>query len=99
MITSFAVLILVVVEDGIGDKHKQRKVYKLFGLNPCCSGRWYRSCTAPASYARRLRRLNPCCSGRWYRSVKSLQTLQSNPHVLILVVVEDGIGEDETCHL
>ena len=36
--------------------------------------------------------LNPCCSGRWYRSngIQKLQVIGST--VLILVVVEDGIG-------
>ena len=41
--------------------------------------------------AAKLTRLNPCCSGRWSRTMVRLIILQCLPHVLILVVVEDGL--------
>ena len=36
--------------------------------------------------------LNPCCSGRWSRSSLKYIEVQSETIVLILVVVEDGLG-------
>ena len=39
--------------------------------------------------------LNPCCSGRWSRRRDSLVYWKRNQCVLILVVVEDGLGETE----
>ncbi len=38
-----SVLILVVVDNGIVQHFKTIKVMKISGLNPCCSGQWYRT--------------------------------------------------------
>ena len=40
---SYVVLILVVVEDGLGEINYYDFDYDCYGLNPCCSGRWSRS--------------------------------------------------------
>ena len=45
-VTTSLVLILVVVEDGLGDTQFQFDQFVIAGLNPCCSGRWSRSCGA-----------------------------------------------------
>ena len=38
-----SVLILVLVEDGFGVSAESRPLRALFRLNPCFSGRWFRS--------------------------------------------------------
>ncbi len=67
-----------------------REAKPLKCLNPCSSGRWSRS-----GRLRSLRLsgagLNPCSSGRWSRSEYE-QFLNLNYEVLILVLVEDGLG-------
>ena len=39
-----------------------------------------------------LQRLNPCCDGRWSRTTCSRLVGLQKPGVLILVVMEDGLG-------
>ena len=63
------------------------------GLNPCFSGGWSRR---PYQHQQNHRRgvcLNPCFSGGWSRSI--YYPLEETPEnvVLILVLVEDGLGE------
>ena len=63
-----AVLILIVVDDGLvhsGDT-EVRNTY--FGLNPYCSGRWSRTAASKAVVAVMANGLNPYCSGRWSRT-------------------------------
>ena len=60
------VLILVVVEDGLGEASLDIVSETIDCLNPCCSGRWSRR--ERLNHCRALLRcLNPCCSGRWSR--------------------------------
>ena len=35
--------------------------------------------------------LNPCCDGRWSRTLTADEQLLQRTHVLILVVMEDGL--------
>ena len=44
-------------------------------------------------YSRSDKRLNPCFSGGWSRSLPRLPAWYRNCAVLILVLVEDGLGE------
>ena len=85
-----AVLILVVVGDGLVLAVYDSIHVSSFSLNPCCSGRWSR--TEGVTYHTRATKisLNPCCSGRWSRTaiIKALRELN---FVLILVVVDNGI--------
>ena len=43
------------------------------------------------SYENGISRLNPCCCGRWSQRSLSANQWNSRYHVLILVVVEDGL--------
>ena len=62
-------------------------------LNPCFSGGWSRSLAAVKQEAAG-ESLNPCFSGGWSRRLwKKFQNFILHI-VLILVLVEDGLGED-----
>ena len=61
------------------------------GLNPCCSGRWSRTCIPIQWKLSIYISLNPCCSGRWSRTIKYFDYINRLTKVLILVVVEDGL--------
>ena len=63
------VLILVLVEDGLGEDGEVFSVTGVDGLNPCFSGGWSRS-SKPATDAIKTS-LNPCFSGGWSRSSPS----------------------------
>ena len=65
-----AVLILVLVEDGLGAFIAIPKEHKSQRLNPCFSGGWSRS-SHIYYYIKtwELDCLNPCFSGGWSRSV------------------------------
>ncbi len=63
------VLILVLVEDGLGAN--EDVVYKPLldeGLNPCFGGRWSRRKFATFFQLLLVLSLNPCFGGRWSRS-------------------------------
>ncbi len=117
------VLILVLVEDGLGDgshnvvrydesclnpcssgrwsRSYGKTVYvrwKDYGLNPCSSGRWSRS-NMDMYPETSFRGLNPCSSGRWSRRPARRCLTQTVGAVLILVLVEDGLGEGCLCHV
>ena len=70
------VLILVVVEDGLVHvRFKENRRIKE-SLNPCCSGRWSRTCfLMERNIDFMLIRLNPCCSGRWSRTIVKVSVL------------------------
>ena len=89
---SLQVLILVVMEDGLGvqEIHSHRKNRRR--LNPCCNGRWSRS-REIVELRKIIRSLNPCCNGRWSRRSSS-STNATMRAVLILVVMEDGLGDE-----
>ncbi len=89
------VLILVLLEDGIGVKYyiserKTRHVLILVlledGIGVDCF---------PTKYGYSWECLNPCFTGRWYRRQFKKGVLYSIYEVLILVLLEDGIGDAE----
>ena len=62
------------------------------GLNPCFSGGWSRSLKTNTSSCQKRLSLNPCFSGGWSRSAKYETQKAATVKVLILVLVEDGLG-------
>ena len=85
-----AILILVVVENGLVRRMYHFCILWNLGLNPCCSGRWSRT-ECFKMFRHLLNSLNPCCSGRWTRTFRTLLEFVMEKSVLILVVVEDGL--------
>ena len=62
-------------------------------LNPCCNGRWSRTCAqSPPIFFQGC--LNPCCNGRWSRTCRTATLYANREVVLILVVMEDGLVLD-----
>ena len=59
------------------------------GLNPCFNGRWSR--TRMKTLNTNQSCLNPCFNGRWSRTAV-LRFAGLKPIVLILVLMEDGLG-------
>ena len=92
----FFVLILVLVEDGLGDLVSSSNRRRLICLNPCFSGGWSRR--SPKHFLRLEDKygLNPCFSGGWSRRRRSSRRGRAFNAVLILVLVEDGLGEYES---
>ena len=87
------VLILVLVEDGLGATQSAAKAGDVLDrLNPCFSGGWSRSWEGIFFQSPRSSSLNPCFSGGWSR--RGLHSTHSSllGRVLILVLVEDGLG-------
>ena len=89
--TTSAVLILVLVEDGLGDGTIHIKATSIdvlilvlvedgLGVGSQVGFMLSKSC------------LNPCFSGGWSRSLIFQASLEWDPTVLILVLVEDGLG-------
>ena len=64
---AMAVLILVVVDNGLVRLHHSCIHWKKQGLNPCCNGQWSRT-KMEQLYASLPVGLNPCCNGRWSRT-------------------------------
>ena len=87
------VLILVLVEDGLGGSttalHSRAKGAR---LNPCFSGGWSRRIETAIRTFANTNRLNPCFSGGWSRSGDTFKVTTAVAAVLILVLVEDGLG-------
>ena len=88
------VLILVLVEDGLGDTFKITTAVAAECLNPCFSGGWSRSNNSQ-SRTPINKCLNPCFSGGWSRRRTCFCSSFILPLVLILVLVEDGLGVDK----
>ena len=62
----------------------------LHSLNPCCSGLWSR--TSLWQVIMEISTcLNPCCNGRWSRTRLMVLASILAGHVLILIVMEDGL--------
>ena len=78
------------MEDGLGEMEDNLKEALIQGLNPCFSGGWSRRAKYCAKYGLLLR-LNPCFSGGWSRSI-GYKPSTIGKLVLILVLVEDGLG-------
>ena len=87
---SRAVLILIVVEDGLVQGFTVSLPDSVECLNPYCSGRWSRT-LALWQLINKFFSLNPYCSGRWSRTNLALRQVSMGAAVLILIVVEDGL--------
>ena len=61
---SWAVLILVVMEEGQRRRVKMLNSSAPSCLNPCCNGRGSKTQQGLVQVDETLRRLNPCCNGR-----------------------------------
>ena len=91
--TAALVLILVLVEDGLGVlRQKQYMTSNKHSLNPCFSGGWSRRVMAHGEIVREGNSLNPCFSGGWSRRWWRKGYVTRMVKVLILVLVEDGLG-------
>ena len=95
--SDFAVLILIIVDNGLVPKIRQNMPELSCCLNPCCSGQW-------SSTVRVILKkwwipcLNPCCSGQWPRTYQDSNSSRCNASVLILVVVDNGLVLDLIRH-
>ena len=88
-----AVLILVVMEDGLREFEAGEEYQVNDGLNPCCYGRWSQSLELQ-NFLLYFASLNPCCYGRWsQRGRERPSNRVESVTVLILVVMEDGLRE------
>ena len=84
------VLILVLVDVGLGHVLCQDALRPVRCLNPCFSGCWSRTSKLSASSLQRSS-LNPCFSGCWSRTPGKAK-LMVIVTVLILVLVDVGLG-------
>ena len=85
------VLILVLVDVGLG-RSTTMVLGKMCGcLNPCFSGCWSRTSKMPW-YDQIKGRLNPCFSGCWSRTQGYRYGSRPRRVVLILVLVDVGLG-------
>ena len=71
---------------------------KLLCLNPCFSGGWSQRATQSAAKAGDVR-LNPCFSGGWSQSTPKMNGKYPQKKVLILVLVEDGLRDQQLNNL
>ena len=85
-----AVLILVVMEDGLWLRRSQRSRRSSGSLNPCCNGRWSLTLFGKTFKVITEKRLNHCCNGRWSLTGQWYYRKKCQC-VLILVVMEDGL--------
>ena len=75
----------------VSEEEEEEADKRFLSLNPCFSGGWSRrgahvyTCDYTDS-------LNPCFSGGWSRRGSNLQRWIAEALVLILVLVEDGLG-------
>ena len=88
-----AVLILVLMEYGLGQGLNIPANREGGCLNPCFNGIWSRTMSKPLSNQPMTQCLNPCFNGIWSRTDKvSLLHQQLPTRVLILVLMEYGLG-------
>ena len=85
----YAVLILIVVEDGLVPSEENYLGAMSQCLNPCCSGRCSRTSLWQVIMETSTC-LNPCCSGQWSRTQTNAM-FDGFVRVLILVVVDNGL--------
>ena len=64
----FAVLILIVVDNGLVQQQFRRNCISGRGLNPYCSGQWSRTQLPSELTLVAQGCLNPYCSGQWSRT-------------------------------
>ena len=88
------VLILVLVDVGLGRVAIKEDGVELKCLNPCFSGCWSRTNRRRAEKADLEEGLNPCFSGCWSRTY-CLEGSKPKvfSEVLILVLVDVGLGQ------
>ncbi len=90
------VLILVLVEDGLGGNVQPQQLERgrvlILVLVEDGLGGWQACRTATVK-----ERLNPCSSGRWSRRYGTKIYSRAISVVLILVLVEDGLGGNDRC--
>ena len=87
---STSVLILIVMEDGLVPSEENYLGVMSQCLNPYCSGLWSR--TSLWQVIMEISTcLNPCCNGRWSRTRLMVLASILAGHVLILIVMEDGL--------
>ena len=87
---STSVLILIVMEDGLVPSEENYLGAMSQCLNPYCSGLWSR--TSLWQVIMEISTcLNPCCNGRWSRTRLMVLASILAGHVLILIVMEDGL--------
>ena len=95
---SRSVLILVLVEDGLGEYELTEDAKQIEGLNPCFSGGWSRSATehslSPNYGDVLILVLVEDGLGETYNINLALVNA-----VLILVLVEDGLGDPDLCFI
>ena len=91
-----SVLILVLVEDGLGVVKFILLSQAPKGLNPCFSGGWSRSLSIQILSKITSICLNPCFSGGWSRRI--IGSIKRPMKVLILVLVEDGLGVSQIAY-
>ena len=90
---SSLVLILVLVDVGLGlFIIKELKAQESSRLNPCFSGCWSRTYQYRCKLQRSQKCLNPCFSGCWSRTRLNFVLIFSRLNVLILVLVDVGLG-------
>ena len=86
------VLILVLVDVGLGpSEEKPVEPEKAPCLNPCFSGCWSRTLGLDR-LEKGQKCLNPCFSGCWSRTSEAAADRYACLHVLILVLVDVGLG-------
>ena len=93
-VTVPVVLILVLMEDTLGELENIFQKM-LISLDPCSNGRYSRSTCNRLSYCCSLC-LDPCSNGRYSRRAAINQAALSCKCVLILVLMEDTLGESKT---
>ena len=98
MMAEDGVLILVIMEYGLG---RSTKIYGLMlfaiSLNPCYNGIWSRT-NKILIIRRRWQSLNPCYNGIWSRTQSDSGRNVTPYMVLILVIMEYGLGQSGLSH-
>ena len=89
--TSFTVLILVLVEDGLRANHFNRSERTCSCLNPCSCGGWSQRLSKSEQNSVSSAGLNPCSCGGWSQRAGGKKFMPLSRDVLILVLVEDGL--------
>ena len=85
-----AVLILVVVEDGLGEDMSLTMILFSISLNPCFTGRWSRNLPR-TQRIRRWEDILILVVVEEGRGVQGSETMDKGERFLILVLVEDGL--------
>ena len=82
------------MEDGVGEGCKEIKGLVIKSLNPYFRGGWCRSISDSGSCFVIRTSLNPYFRGGWCRRATMVDGATKDVDVLILIFVEDGVGEE-----